>query len=159
MEPLLLALKAAFLILLYLFIWRVIRAASRDLRVTSAPQESFIMAPAQARAITGAAAEPAGGPSRLTVLSSPSLAHGSGLEVGPVAITFGRADDNSAPLPKDDYASGHHARVEAGRDGAWIVDLDSTNGTWVNDEKLAGRRRLHDGDVVRIGQTELRFER
>jgi len=157
-EPLLLALKAAFLVLLYLFIWRVIKAASRDLRVTSAPQESFIMAPAQARAITGAA-EPAAGPSRLTVLSSPSLRQGSGLEVGPVPITLGRADDNSAPLPKDDYASSHHVRIEAGRDGVWVVDLGSTNGTWVNDEKLAGRRRLHGGDVVRIGQTELRFER
>jgi pSer/pThr/pTyr-binding forkhead associated (FHA) protein len=157
-EPLLLALKAAFLVLLYLFIWRVIKAASRDLRVTSAPQESFIMAPAQARAIAGAA-EASPGPARLTVVASPSLEQGSGLEVGPVAITLGRADDNSAPLPKDDYASSHHARVEAGRDGVWIVDLDSTNGTWVNGERLAGRRKLHGGDVVRVGQTELRFER
>jgi len=116
------------------------------------------MAPAQARAITGDG-EPAGGPSRLTVLSSPSLEQGSGLEVGPVPITLGRSDDNSSPLPKDDYASGHHARVESARDGVWIVDLGSTNGTFVNGDKLAGRRRLKQGDVVRIGQTELRLER
>lgn len=158
MEPVLLALKAAFLVLLYLFIWRVIKAASRDLRVRSAPQESFVMAPAQAREITGDG-EPKGGPSRLTVLASPSLQQGSGLEVGPVPITLGRADDNSSPLPKDDYASSHHARVESARDGVWIVDLGSTNGTFVNGDKLAGRRRLKNGDVVRVGQTELRLER
>jgi pSer/pThr/pTyr-binding forkhead associated (FHA) protein len=157
-EPLLLALKAAFLVLLYLFIWRVIRSASRDLRVTSSPQESFIMAPAQARALTGGADQSAG-PARLMVLASPSLQPGTVLEVGPVPVTVGRSDDNAASLGKDDYASGHHARVEAGRDGVWVVDLDSTNGTWVNGEQLEGRRRLHDGDVVRIGQTELRFER
>ena len=158
MEPVLLALKAAFLVLLYLFIWRVIRAASRDLRVRSAPQESFVMAPAQARAITGDG-EPTGGPSRLTVLSSPSLEQGSGLEVGPVPITLGRSDDNSSPLPKDDYASGHHARIESQRDGVWILDLGSTNGTFVNGERVDGRRQLHRGDLVQIGDTELRFER
>jgi pSer/pThr/pTyr-binding forkhead associated (FHA) protein len=157
-EPILLALKAAFLVLLYLFIWRVIKAASRDLRVTPAPQESFIMAPAQARA-GGAAVEAPSAASRMTVVASPSLELGSGLEVGPVAITLGRADDNSAPLPRDDYASSHHARIESARDGVWIVDLDSTNGTWVNGERIAGRRRLHGGDVVRVGQTELRLDR
>src|SRR4030095_12799795 len=44
-EPVLLALKALFLVLLYIFIWRVIRSAAKDMRV--APQESFILAPSQ----------------------------------------------------------------------------------------------------------------
>jgi hypothetical protein len=157
-EPILLALKAAFLLLLYLFIWRVVKSASRDLRMASASQESFVMAPAQVRAAMGAAA-PAEEPARLEVLVSPSLEVGSSLEVGPVAVTIGRAGDNALSLSKDDYASAHHARVEAARDGVWIVDLDSTNGTWVNGERLGGRRRLHRGDTIRIGQTELRFAR
>ena len=154
MEPLLLALKAAFLVLLYLFIWRVVRSAARDLRVPA--QESFVLAPEQARAITG---EPPPAPARLLVVSSPSLEPGTAFEPGPVALTFGRAGDNTAVLDGDDYASTHHARVEASRDGVWLVDLGSTNGTWVNGEQLDGRRRLQDGDVVRIGQTELRYER
>jgi hypothetical protein len=153
-EPLLLALKAAFLLLLYLFIWRVVRSAARDLRVPA--QESFVLAPEQARAITG---EPPPAPARLLVASSPSLERGTVFEPGPVALTFGRAGDNTAVLDGDDYASTHHARVEASRDGVWLVDLGSTNGTWVNGEQLDGRHRLHDGDVVRIGQTELRYER
>jgi hypothetical protein len=153
-EPALLGLKAAFLVLLYLFIWRVVRAASRDLRI---PQESFVFAPAQARARVGDDAPAL--PHRLMVVASPTIEVGSTIELGPVPITFGRADDNRAVLRSDDFVSGHHARIESTRDGVWIVDLDSTNGTWVNDEQMSGRLRLQDGDIVRIGRTELRFER
>lgn len=150
-EPVLLALQALFLILLYLFIWRVVRSAGRDLRV---PQESFIMAPAQAAA---AGAAPPARAGKLVVASSSVLKTGREYEAGPVALTIGRAADNTVPLAGDDFASAHHARVEARRDGVWIVDLDSTNGTLVNDAPLNGRRKLRDGDVVKVGDTELRF--
>jgi pSer/pThr/pTyr-binding forkhead associated (FHA) protein len=75
-----------------------------------------------------------------------------------VPLTVGRAGDNALVLAGDEFASGRHARVEAGRDGIWILDLDSTNGTLVNGERIDGRRRLRDGDLVRIGDTELRLE-
>jgi pSer/pThr/pTyr-binding forkhead associated (FHA) protein len=48
--------------------------------------------------------------------------------------------------------------VETRRDGVWVHDLGSTNGTFVNGERLERPRRLVDGDVVRVGSTELRFE-
>jgi pSer/pThr/pTyr-binding forkhead associated (FHA) protein len=152
-EQLLLGLQALFLVFLYLFIWRVIRGASKDLRV---PQESFIMAPAQVRGTPLAAAVSA--TARLVVLSSPSVPVGSSHDIGPVPITIGRAEENTISLNGDEYASGHHARIEAGRDGVWLHDLHSTNGTSVNGEPVEGRRRLHEGDVVRVGETELRFE-
>ncbi len=135
----------------------MVRAASRDLRAPAAVDESFVLAPAAARG--HAASEPAAKPGRLVVVASPSLKRGQTFEPGPVAITFGRAESNTAPLPGDDYASGRHARIESARDGVWVHDLGSTNGTWVNGERMDGRQRLHDGDVVRIGQTELRYER
>ena len=116
------------------------------------------MAPAQARAAGLASDEPAA-PARLVVVASPTLARGASFEAGPVPLSIGRARDNTAALDGDDFASAHHARVEAQRDGIWLIDLDSTNGTFVNGERMNGRHRLHDGDVVRIGQTELRFER
>ena len=152
MEQLLLGLQALFLVLLYLFIWRVIRGAARDLRV---PQESFIMAPAQVRGTPLGAALSA---ARLVVVSSPSVPVGSAHTIGPVPVTIGRAEENTIPLDGDEYASGHHARIEAGRDGVWLHDLHSTNGTSVNGEPVEGRRRLHEGDLVRVGETELRFE-
>jgi pSer/pThr/pTyr-binding forkhead associated (FHA) protein len=151
-EPVLLALQAAFIILLYFFIWRVVRSAARDLR--AAPQESFIMAPAQAAA---ARREPVAA-GRLVVVESRALERGHAFETGPVPATIGRAADNVVSLAGDDYASGHHARVESARDGVWIVDLGSTNGTFVNGERVNGRRRLSKGDRVQIGDTELRFE-
>jgi pSer/pThr/pTyr-binding forkhead associated (FHA) protein len=154
-EPVLIALQAAFLILLYLFIWRVVRSASRDLR-TAPPQESFVMAPAQAAA---ARREAPARPGRLVVTRSQALKADEAFETGPVPATIGRDPDNTVSLAGDDFASGHHARVESARDGVWIVDLGSTNGTFVNGERLDGRRRLHEGDLVQVGDTELRFER
>jgi pSer/pThr/pTyr-binding forkhead associated (FHA) protein len=154
-EPVLIALQAAFLILLYLFIWRVVRSASRDLR-PAPPQESFVLAPAQAAAARG---EPPAEPGQLVVTRSKALRSGKAFQTGPVPATIGRAEDNAISLAGDDFASGHHARVESARDGVWIVDLDSTNGTFVNGERLNGRRRLREGDLVQVGDTELRFER
>lgn len=153
-EPILIALQAAFLILLYLFIWRVIRSAARDLR-TAPPQESFVMAPAQVAAARG---EAPARPGRLVVTRSDALTPGDAFETAPVPATIGRSAENTIALDGDDFASGRHARVESARDGVWIIDLDSTNGTFVNGERIEGRRRLHEGDLVQIGDTELRFE-
>jgi len=151
-EPVLLALKALFLVLLYLFIWRVIRAAARDMRV--APQESFILAPSQ---LAAEHASPSGG--KLVVEQSKALKTGRSFTTGAVPVTIGRAEDNTIALPGDEFASGHHARIESQRDGVWILDLGSTNGTFVNGARLDGRRLLREGDMVQIGDTELRFER
>jgi FHA domain len=150
-EPVLLALKALFLVLLYVFIWRVIRSASKDMRV--APQESFILAPSQM-----AAEHPAPSGGRLVVQKSKTLKNGKSIVAGPVPVTIGRAEDNTVPIPDDEFASGHHARIESQRDGVWILDLGSTNGTFVNGARLDGRRRLRGGDLVQVGDTELRFE-
>jgi pSer/pThr/pTyr-binding forkhead associated (FHA) protein len=148
-DQLLLLFQALFILLLYLFIWRVVRTASRDLRL---PQESFLLSPAPALAdghVQG----------RLVAEASPSLQIGQTFEIGAAPITIGRSDENAIPLPADDYASGEHARIETLRDGLWIVDLGSTNGTFVNGEQIDGRERLEEGDVVKVGGTELRVAR
>ena len=154
-EQTLLALKALFLVLLYVFVWRVIRAAARDLRV---PQESVLLGPAQAAALgfrPGVAPSPR---PRLVIAAPSALEPGTAFDLGPVPLTLGRAEENEVVLPGEGFASARHARVEARGDAVWVVDLASTNGTFVNDERIQGRRRLRDGDVVRIGHTELRFE-
>jgi pSer/pThr/pTyr-binding forkhead associated (FHA) protein len=153
-EPILIALQAAFVVLLYLFIWRVVRSAERGL--PAAPQESFIMAPAQ---VAQARAEAGVTPGRLVVTRSRVVPTGKVVEPGPVPTTIGRSGDNVLVLDGDDYASGHHARVESGLDGTWVIDLGSTNGTYVNGERIDGRTRLHEGDLLQVGDTELRFER
>jgi predicted component of type VI protein secretion system len=73
-------------------------------------------------------------------------------------LTLGRAPENDVPLGWDARVSRVHAELEM-VGGDWIVSDDglSRNGTWVNGEKLLRRRRLNDGDVLRIGATHVRF--
>jgi hypothetical protein len=153
-EELLLVLKIAFVVLLYLFIWRIVRSASRDLRL---PQESFILAPGAAGVAPLTEPEPieAG---RLVVVTSPTLQEGEERTLDSSPLTVGRGPQNDVPLERDDYASAQHARIEPRRDGVWVEDTGSTNGTYLNGIKLTRARKLTPGDVVRIGETELRYE-
>jgi hypothetical protein len=152
-ETTLLALKIAFIVLLYLFIWRIVRSAARDLRL---PQESMILSPQQAAGLMPK--PPAGELGRLVVLKSPALEEGDVYTVDSSPLTVGRGANNDVSISGDEYASTRHARFEPRRDGIWIEDIGSTNGTFVNGIRLTRERRLTPGDVVRIGETDLRFE-
>ena len=149
----LLVLKIAFLVLLYLFIWRIVRTASRDLRL---PQESFILAPSREGGVAQQAPPVRSG--RLVVVKSPELAHGSDYELNSSQLTIGRGGQNDIALPQDEYVSARHARFEPRRDGVWLQDLGSTNGTYVNGTRIDRPRKLTHGDVVRVGETDLRYE-
>jgi pSer/pThr/pTyr-binding forkhead associated (FHA) protein len=154
-ETTLLALKLAFLVLLYLFIWRIVRSAARDLRL---PQESMILAPQQAAA-AGLIPQPAARElGRLIVVSSPTFGDGEVFVLDSHPLTIGRAVNNDVSMPDDEYASGRHARFEPRRDGIWVEDIGSTNGTFVNGIRLTRERKLTPGDIVRVGETDLRFE-
>jgi hypothetical protein len=153
-ETTLLALKIAFLVLLYLFIWRIVRSAARDLRL---PQESMILGPQQAAA-AGLVPQPQSIElGRLVVLSSPALDEGDVVALDAHPLTVGRGRNNDIALPEDDYASSRHARFEPRRDGVYVEDIGSTNGTFVNGIRLTRDRRLIPGDV-RVGETDLRYE-
>jgi len=75
-----------------------------------------------------------------------------GLDVG--------RDPSVGLLLGDGEVSRHHARIEPRGDGALVRDLDSTNGSYVNDQPVAGSQLLRPGDRVRMGLTvlELRSE-
>lgn len=149
-DGVLLALKIAFIVLLYIFIWRVIRSAGREMRVT---QDSFVTAPIAERHEKRA---PRAG--FLVVISSKDLEVGAKLELTHGQLTVGRGPLNDLQLLEDDFASGRHARFDPRRDGVWIEDLGSTNGTFVNGVRLTSSRRLTPGDIVRIGETDFRHE-
>jgi hypothetical protein len=154
-ETTLLALKLAFLVLLYLFIWRIVRSAARDLRL---PQESMILAPQQAAA-AGLIPQPAARElGRLVVIASPTFQDGEIFTLDSHPLTIGRAVNNDVSMPDDEYASGRHARFEPRRDGVYVEDIGSTNGTFVNGIRLTRERKLTPGDMIRVGETDLRFE-
>ena len=152
-DELLLVLKIAFLVLLYVFIWRIVRTASRDLRL---PQESFILAPSAAAGVNASRPGPVTG--RLVVVKSADLQDGEGFELNSAQLTIGRGNQNDIPIATDEYASARHARFEPRQDGVWVQDLGSTNGTFLNGTRLDRPRRLAQGDIVRVGETDLRYE-
>ncbi len=73
-------------------------------------------------------------------------------------ITIGRRASCDLALPWDDSVSRVHAELlRMGEDWVLCDDGLSHNGTWVNGERLRGRRRLRDGDIVTVGATQLMF--
>ena len=151
-ETALLILKIAFLVLLYLFIWRIVRSARRDL---SLPQDTIMLAPGTAGVGLSVSTPLV---ARLVVEESPTLDRGVDFELDSRALVVGRSEQNDIALTGDEFASARHARIEPRRDGVWVHDLGSTNGTYVNGVQIDRPRRLTPGDVVRVGETDLRFE-
>jgi pSer/pThr/pTyr-binding forkhead associated (FHA) protein len=77
---------------------------------------------------------------------------------GRTRLTIGRRRESDLSLPWDTRVSRLHAELEmVGND--WVISDDglSTNGTWVGGTRVTGRRRLLDGDQVRVGETLLAF--
>jgi hypothetical protein len=163
----LLILKIAFLVVLYIFVWRVIRTAGREPKASgkakaggSPAADSMILTPSAAAA-AGLGSAAAARPRRtvhLVVQRSPSLETNAMFPVGSAPVTLGRGGQNDLVLDGDEFASSRHARIEARGDGVWVQDLDSTNGTFLNGARVVGAERMSPGDVLRVGETDLRVE-
>ena len=148
----LLILKIAFLVLLYGFIVLVVRSATKGMDQT--PQESIILGAAEAAALRAEHGLPS---TRLLVVASPELQEGVLIEVSAPTVV-GRDAHSGIRLDRDEFASGRHARIEPRPEGAWVDDLGSTNGTFVNGSKLKKGRVAKAGDVIKIGATELQVQ-
>jgi pSer/pThr/pTyr-binding forkhead associated (FHA) protein len=68
-------------------------------------------------------------------------------------LTIGRSPGCGVPTPDDIYTSTLHARLFRKNDQLWIEDLGSTNGTFVNSEKISHAQRVGKGDVLQVGST------
>jgi pSer/pThr/pTyr-binding forkhead associated (FHA) protein len=147
-EPLTIsALKYGLLALLFLFIWRAMRWVVRGLNVDRTP-------PATAGNGRGAAPSPAR-PSMLMVQADGQRPRSVRLDG---STTIGRGVECELRL-EDTYVSQQHARI-FDRSGNWYVeDLGSTNGTFVNDQKLVAPAMLTPGDKIRVGQTTVELRR
>ncbi len=149
----LLGLKVGFLVLLYLFVWLVVRSATRGLSA-GAPQESIVIGAADAAALRAAAGIVS---RRVVVLQSPALQAGTTIELTNSA-RVGRGAENTIRLDADTTVSSRHATIDSRVDGIWVEDAGSTNGTFVNGARVTTARLLQPGDVIRIGHTDLLVE-
>ena len=89
----------------------------------------------------------------LTIESGPDAGHTH--RVGDHALRMGRSPDNDV-IFRDPATSGHHARLERRAEQFWVVDLGSTNGTFVNGESIQ-EKQLNPGDRLTIGQNSVQF--
>jgi FHA domain len=151
-DPAAVALKFAFLGVLYLFLFVVARSALKDLRGNSgfvAPSDATGM-----HAISGGRV--AATDANLIAVQGGGLTPGERIDLFG-GVTIGRAEDADVRI-EDRFASGIHCRVHSRGNSYFVEDMNSTNGTYLNSEDLHGEAPLHDFDEIRIGDTVLRFE-
>lgn len=164
LEPASVALKFGFVVVLYLFLFWLVRSAMKDLRRApgaAAPRSAWVdPAPRGGEetglhsAVPGWAGQDSADP-RLIVERAPGHSPGMEYDLGEGAV-LGRGEQAEIRL-EDPFASSRHARIA--RQGGLMVleDLGSTNGTYLNEEILAGPAPLHPGDRVRIGDSEFTY--
>jgi len=160
LEPVSVALKFGFLAVLYLFLLWVVRSALKDLRGAGVAPTAGAAIPADATGLYSAStlgsADIAHRAPRLVVERAPGHDPGMIYDLDG-DIVLGRGERAEIRL-EDPFASSRHARVYEQGNIVVIEDLDSTNGTYLNEELLQGARPLHPSDRVRIGDSEFTFE-
>ena len=157
-EPLAVALKFGFLAVLYLFLLWVARSAMKDLSRGgdgSAAAEP-VERPSPRRRASAVPDLRGGVAPRLVVVAAMGHEPGTTFDVGSGA-TMGRSD--SAEIRVDDpFASSAHARIFSRGDFMYVEDMGSTNGTYLNGRQLRTSERLKVADVIRIGDSEYRYQ-
>ena len=151
--------RVAFLAVLWLFVIAAIGVVRTDLlggpstarrgraRQAQAPRQGRPARPPRAGR----------GSPRVLVVTGGAL-KGTSLDLSQQQITLGRANDATLVL-NDDYASSRHARIFP-QDGQWIVeDLGSTNGTYLDRQKVTRPMPVPLGMPIRIGKTVLELRR
>ncbi|MBN9176844.1 MAG: FHA domain-containing protein [Microbacterium sp.] len=171
----LLLLQIGFLILLWAFVFAVVYSLRADLfgvKVRKLPDPAPAAAPAASAADVTAPVAPVarpaastarppqatGGPqkatrdavSRIVITSGPKA--GLELPLTGEPLTIGRSSESGLVI-RDDYTSSHHARLLLWGDQWMLQDLDSTNGTWHDGERVASPVPVRIGAPIKVGAT------
>jgi hypothetical protein len=170
----LLVLKVAFLALLWIFVFAVVYALRSDLfggrvrrleqqQAAAMPQAAPLYAPPAVQSLPTSPVTPGSGirlappmqhddepPTRLVITSGAK----AGLEIplGSDPLTIGRASDSGLQI-RDDYTSTHHARLLLWGENWVIQDLDSTNGTYVEGQRIDSPTQVPPHTPVKVGAT------
>jgi hypothetical protein len=157
-EPLAVALKFGFLAVLYLFLLWVARSAMKDLaRSGSGEAAAEPVDPSSLRRRDSALPDlRAGVDPRLTIVAAMGHEPGDNFDVG-AGATMGRSD-NAEIRVDDPFASSAHARIFARGEYMYLEDMGSTNGTYLNGRQVKQPERLKVADMIRIGDSEYRYE-
>ena len=159
-------LRYGFLALLWIFIAAVVFSQARDLTVggkaraavrggrdklrdarAREPRQEAPQNPRPAAPTTGGARTRA---QQLVVVDGPLA--GRSFQLGSAPVMLGRSPEATIPL-EDDYASGRHARLFAQGSTWFLEDLGSTNGTYLQDQRLSRATVVDPGARFRVGRT------
>ena len=164
----LLLLQIGFLVLLWFFVFAVVYSLRADLfgvkarklpepaaaaaapAAPPAPAPSAATAPVSSPSRGGSDKATSSSVSRIVITSGPKV----GLEVplGSEPVTIGRSSESGLVI-RDDYTSSHHARLLLWGEQWMIQDLDSTNGTWHNGDRVTTPVPVLIGAPVKVGAT------
>lgn len=146
-DQLLTLLKFLLLGLIYMFFGRVLWAVWSEVRTPVRPNVVLPKGSRRRKARPGR-----GSPT--FVVMEPRQRRGETHSLSDV-ITIGRLADNSLIIDDDSFISSHHAKLEVRPDGIWLVDLASTNGSFVNGQRVNNEKFIRKGDRIQLGSTVL----
>ncbi|MBA2274756.1 MAG: FHA domain-containing protein [Actinobacteria bacterium] len=147
-------LKYVFLILLYIFVARAVRAVFLEMRPATAQNRAPV-----SRSPARTAPPPRGSrkaPRKAAVVEGEGL-RGKSFSLND-ELTIGRAEKNTLVL-NDSYVSQFHARISPRGEAFVVEDMGSTNGTYLNKRRLTAPAELQRGDRVKIGKTVLEMRK
>lgn len=148
------------IVLVFLFFLRVVRAVWVEVRPAGPRQtraERRRAAREEQRALAGHAPRRRRRQLFLEVME-PAAQAGRTFDLDE-ELTIGRSPGCGVPTSYDVYSSTLHARVYHRGDQVWVEDLGSTNGTFVNSERITKPTKLARGDLVQVGATVLEVTR
>src|SRR3954447_13668252 len=160
MTAVLFLLRAVILVLLWGFVIAAIVAVRHDVfgtrRTAKATAGAGSRAPAPRPAAKPVPERKSAGPRKLVVIEGPLSRQSFALTGAP--ITIGRADDSTLTLT-DDYVSTRHARLVPRGDDWLVEDLGSTNGTYLDRQRVTGPTRVVPGVPIRVGKTVIELRK
>ena len=144
-----LVLQYSFLILLYYFLVKVVQVIYGDLK-----QKKIAAKPIRG-GTTHLVFEHA---PKLLIIQQGGITAGQNEFVLSDTFSIGRSEENDMVI-NDSFVSSEHATITKYNHGYWLADLNSTNGTMVNGEKIKEEVVLNSGDEIKIGNATFKFER
>jgi hypothetical protein len=147
------ALQYSLVVLLYYFLYRVVKLAARDLA-------SLAIADLTEGVVWNKGENAAGfsSPARLVVIDDRQELLPQTLYTIVDSLTIGRSQHNNVVIDNS-FVSHEHACISRLKHNYMLADLNSTNGIIVNGQQLEGETALVDGDIIQIGAVTLKFER
>lgn len=141
-----LALRIAFIALIYFFLYQVGRLSVRELVTFGKVSASIPQQPVKVSTSMPT----------LEMIDAAESSWQAGAQFPlDYYTTIGRNPENSIVL-NDGFVSGTHAEISFENGAWWVLDLGSTNGTQVNSQPLRTKQQLHQGDIVSFGRVHMR---